>query len=65
MSHGGAGGLYHVGGVVLLVGFASVASWAGCSWWVLPVLTLNQACFPNVALRLPFARVVTPCLWCV
>ena len=46
MSYGGAGGMYPVGGVVLLVGFARVASG--------PVV-LGGLCpfFPNVALRLP------------
>ena len=37
--------------------------WTGCSWWALPVLPMNQAYFPNVALRLPLAWVVTPCFW--
>ena len=27
--------------------------WIGCSWRALPVLPMNQAVFPNVALRLP------------
>ena len=42
MRYGGAGGLYPVGGVVLLVGFARVTSEPG-------VLS-------NVALRLPFGQ---------
>ena len=64
VSYGGAGGLYVVGGVVFLVDFAC-CQWTGCSWWVLPVLPVNQTYFPSVALRLLLDRVVTPCFWCV
>ena len=45
---GGAGGLYPVGGVVLLVGLCPCYQWTRCSWWALPALpmprVLSQRC---------------------
>ena len=48
---------------MLLGGLCPFDQWTGCSWWDLPVLLVNQAFFPYIALRLPLARVVTPCFW--
>ena len=42
-------------------GLCPCYQWTGCTWWILPVLPMNESFFPNVALRLPVARVVTPC----
>ena len=47
--------------VVVLVARALLVGWS--FWWALPVLPVDQAFFPNVALSLLLARVVTPCLW--
>ena len=54
----GAGGLYPVGWVVLLVGLCPCYQWTRFS-----VLPTNQAFLPNVALRLPQVRVVAPYFW--
>ena len=51
MSCGGSGGLYPVGGLVLLVGFGPFDQWTGCSWWVriigLTRVPMNQGLSPR------------------
>ena len=45
-----------------MVVLVACTPWVGLSsWWALPVFPVDQAFFPNVALRLPLAGVVTLC----
>ena len=45
------------------VGFSVSRWWGGSPGGLLPASPMNQAYFPNVALRLPLVREVTPCFW--
>ena len=59
----GAGTVDHSGfypwAMVVLVVCTPWVVWS--SLWALPVLKMKKGFFPNVALRLPLAREVTPC----